>query len=83
MKRNKNKGTENDNLHEDLTGKNMEKRNRGEQPERQGPDSSAIKTSGKNYEPDKDEQGTQGSQGQGNRINKGTEGAQGYGKYEQ
>jgi hypothetical protein len=83
MKKHKRKETENDKLHEDFTGKNMPDRNSEEKPDRQGPDASAVKTSGKNYEPDKDDSGAQGSFGQGNRINKGSEGAQGYGKYEQ
>lgn len=79
MKKRKNKGSENDKLHETYSNKNMPERNKGENPERQGPDTSAIKTSGRNYEPDKGEQGTQGAFGQGNAINKGSEGAQGYG----
>lgn len=80
MKKRKDKGSENDKLHEMYSGKNMPERNTEEKPERQGPDQSAVKTSGKNYEPDKDEQGTQGAYGQGNAISKGSEGAQGYGK---
>jgi hypothetical protein len=60
----------------------MKRRNAEEKPERQGPDQSSVKTSGKNYEPDKDNSGAQGGYGQGNRINKGSEGAQGYGEYE-
>lgn len=84
MKENrKSKEDVNDKIHEAFSGKDMKERKAGERPERQGPDTTAVKKSGHNYEPDKDHSGTQGGYGQGNRINKGSEGAQGYGKYEQ